>query len=100
MNQPGERPGSVRGKRVGAGSSELLRLVQSSSVVHAADAAPERLVPEPDEPVHIRVPQFIMEQLEQGRQPSLSEIMNHCSCSRNTAIRYRRELLDRLTAQR
>jgi hypothetical protein len=97
MNQPDEQLGSVREKRLCAGSSEPLRLVQSRATIHADEKAPDDLAAEP---VHIRVPRFIAEQLEQGRQPSLSEIMNHCSCSRNTAIRYRRELLDRLTAQR
>jgi hypothetical protein len=45
------------------------------------------------EPVHIRVPRFIQEQVNQGRKPSLSEIMNQCQCSKNTAIRYRREIV-------
>jgi hypothetical protein len=47
MNQPGEHADAIVGKRVGAGPGEALRLVQSSSVVHADAAEPERLVPEP-----------------------------------------------------
>lgn len=46
------------------------------------------------EPVDVRVQRFILEQIEQGIKPSLSQIMNQCKCSKNTAIRYRRELLD------
>jgi hypothetical protein len=45
------------------------------------------------EPANVRVPRFIAEQLNQGHKPSLSEIMDQCQCSKNTAIRYRRELL-------
>jgi hypothetical protein len=45
------------------------------------------------EPAHVRVARFIQEQLNQGHKPLLSEIMDQCQCSKNTAIRYRRELL-------
>ena len=45
------------------------------------------------EPVGSRVSRFLWEQANQGRKPSLTEIMNECYCSRNTAIRYRREHL-------
>ena len=44
------------------------------------------------EPVKVRVPRFIQERLNQGSKPSLTEIMEQCECSRNTAIRYRRDL--------
>ncbi len=46
-----------------------------------------------NEPVNVRVSRFIQERVNQGQRPSLSEIMNECQCSKNTAIRYRRELL-------
>lgn len=45
------------------------------------------------EPPNVRVPRFIQEQVNQGHKPTLSEIVEACQCSRNTAIRYRRELL-------
>jgi hypothetical protein len=45
------------------------------------------------EPVSVRVSRFLQEQLNQGHKPSLSEIMDQCQCSKNRAIRYRRELL-------
>src|SRR6266446_3130411 len=45
------------------------------------------------EPVNVRVPRFIQEQVNQGHKPSLREIVEACHCSRNTAIRYRREQL-------
>jgi hypothetical protein len=43
------------------------------------------------EPVGSRVSRFLWEQANQGRKPSLTEIMHECHCSRNTAIRYRRQ---------
>jgi hypothetical protein len=46
-----------------------------------------------NEPAGVRVPRFIQEQVNQGKKPSLTEIMEQCRCSRNTAIRYRRELM-------
>ena len=45
------------------------------------------------EPANVRVPRFIQEQVNQGHKPTLSEIVDACQCSRNTAIRYRRDLL-------
>jgi hypothetical protein len=45
------------------------------------------------EPANVRVPRFIAERLHQGHKPSLSEIMDQCQCSKNTAIRYRREIV-------
>lgn len=45
------------------------------------------------EPANVRVPRFIQEQVNQGHTPTLSEIVDACQCSRNTAIRYRRDLL-------
>ncbi len=46
-----------------------------------------------NEPANVRVPRFIQEQVNQGHKPTLSEIVDACQCSRNTAIRYRRDLL-------
>ncbi len=45
------------------------------------------------ESVGMRISYFLQEQAALGRKPSLTEIMNECHCSRNTAIRYRREQL-------
>ena len=45
------------------------------------------------EPAGVRVPRFIQEQVNQGHKPTLSEIVDACQCSCNTAIRYRRDLL-------
>ena len=45
------------------------------------------------ESVGMRISCFLQEQAALGRKPSLTEIMNECHCSRNTAIRYRREQL-------
>jgi len=45
------------------------------------------------EPANVRVPRFIQEQVNQGHTPTLREIVDACQCSRNTAIRYRRDLL-------
>lgn len=46
------------------------------------------------EPVNVRVAWFIKLRVDEGKEvPSLTEIMEHCSCSRNSAIRYRREVL-------
>ena len=45
------------------------------------------------EPASVRVPRFIQERVNQGHKPTLSEIVDACQCSRNTAIRYRRDLL-------
>ena|SRR5579884_87890 len=53
----------------------------------------------PDKPVQDRVTRFIQQEMNLGRKPSLSEIMNHCRCSKNTAIRYRRELLGELVGE-
>lgn len=81
VNQGG---GSVRTERTGSksGDSEPVRLV------HSVQKKQESELP------HVRVPRFIREQTERGHEPSLTEIMNHCACSKNTAIRYRRELLE------
>jgi len=45
------------------------------------------------ESVGMRISYFLQEQAALGRKPSLTEIMNECHCSRNTAIRYRRQQL-------
>jgi hypothetical protein len=44
------------------------------------------------EPLEQRIKQYILEQRRQGSEPSLAEIMDRCSCSKGSAIRYRREL--------
>ncbi|MBV9256784.1 MAG: hypothetical protein JO215_02070, partial [Ktedonobacteraceae bacterium] len=44
------------------------------------------------EPVDQRIKQYILNQRGQGHEPSLTEIMDQCKCSRGSAIRYRREL--------
>lgn len=65
--------------------SEPLRLVQGSA--KAIESEPG------DASVEQRVRGFILAQRELGKVPSLNEIVNQCKCSKNTAIRYRRELL-------
>lgn len=62
---------------------ESLRLIQSPVKGVQGEAA--------DEPVDVRVKRYISSQREQGHEPSLSEIMRQCRCSKGSAIRYRRE---------
>ncbi len=44
------------------------------------------------EPLEQRIKRYILEQRRQGSEPSLAEIMDRCTCSKGSAIRYRREL--------
>ena len=44
------------------------------------------------EPLELRIKRYILEQRRQGSEPSLAEIMDRCTCSKGSAIRYRREL--------
>jgi hypothetical protein len=47
----------------------------------------------------VLVQQFIREQMAQGTTPTLDEIMEACQCSRNTAIRHRRAILNETTQE-
>lgn len=67
---------------------ETRRLHSVPALVHSEPASEP-----PGEPASVRVHRFIQDQLNQGCKPSLKQIMNECQCSRNTAIRYRREQL-------
>jgi len=87
----GGSPGSTEGS---ARATKKVRTfapaVQSMAQGEPASEPPGET---PSEPVHVRVTRFIQERLNQGPKPSLSEIMDQCQCSRNTAIRYRREIV-------
>ncbi len=45
-----------------------------------------------NEPLEQRIKRYILEQRRQNSEPSLAEIMDRCSCSKGSVIRYRREL--------
>jgi hypothetical protein len=88
---PGGSPGSTEGSaRATKKGRTLAPAVQSMAQGEPASEPPDET---PSEPVSVRVTRFIQERLNQGPKPSLSEIMDQCQCSRNTAIRYRREIV-------
>ena len=72
-----------------AGSPKGTRQLHSVPTLVQSEPANELA----NEPAGVRVPRFIQEQVNQGHKPTLSEIVDACQCSRNTAIRYRRDLL-------
>lgn len=78
-----ERSSSLRG-------GPLVRRPEPTGVQIVESVSPDEPLPES---VQSRVQRFIQEQLEQGKTPSLKDIMEACACSKNTAIRYRRDLL-------
>jgi hypothetical protein len=69
---------------VGSSPRQTRQLRSVPALVHSEPAS---------EPVNVRVLRFIQERVNQGHKPSLSEIMDQCQCSKNTAIRYRRKQL-------
>ncbi len=85
--------GSRRGTR--GGSNEPLQLVHSQS--KGVDSEPSGELA--SEPVGERVKRFISDERSKGREPSLSEIMNQCGCSKNTAIKYRDESMMMLASK-
>jgi hypothetical protein len=44
--------------------------------------------------VQSKVTLYISGQLEQGHKPTIAEIMDHCHCSKGTAIKYRKQVLE------
>lgn len=86
VTQKTERSAGVRAALKGGSRQTLEPENEPAEVVHSTAKVYE------DEPVDVRVKRFIMERREQGREPSLIEIMNQCGCSKNSAIKYRREL--------
>jgi hypothetical protein len=75
---------------VASTKSEPLRLVQSASAERSAVQEGES---GDEEPVQVRVSRYIESQLALGHRPTLTEIMEQSSCSKHTAIKYRRELI-------
>lgn len=75
------------------GSSRVTKRVRPLTPVVQTEPVSEPPGEVQTEPVNVRVTRFIQEQVNQGRTPSLSEIVEQCHCSRNTAIRYRREIV-------
>lgn len=74
-------------------SEPPLKLVQAGSSLNHPKTKREPVSEPASEPASELVQRFILEQIEQGIKPSLSQIVNQCKCSKNTAIKYRRELL-------
>jgi len=50
-----------------------------------------------EEPARLRIARYIEEEQRQaGRTPTLEQIMEHCAVAKNTAVKYRRELVEAL----
>ena len=66
----------------------------SITLVHSVinEQASEQGNGQGSEPLAHRIKQYILAQRRQGNEPSLAAIMERCTCSKGSAIRYRREL--------
>ncbi len=66
----------------------------SITLVHSVldEQASEQGNGQGSEPLAHRIKQYILAQRSQGNEPSLAAIMDRCTCSKGSAIRYRREL--------
>ncbi len=88
---PGGSPGNQEGSARATKKGRTLAPAVQSMVQGEPESEPPGEAS--SEPVNVRVTRFIQERLNQGHNPSLSEIMDQCQCARNTAIRYRREIV-------
>ena len=71
--------------------------VRSRRALRKIDTEPEicAIVADQSEDMEARIHRYILEvQTAQGRIPTLSEIQEHCACAKNTAVEYRRSLLN------
>lgn len=83
----------VQSEPLNEGSSTRVKKVRPFTPVVQSEPVSEPPGEVQSEPVNVRVTRFILEQVNQGHKPTLSEIVEQCHCSRNTAIRYRREIV-------